>query len=244
MLHNFRSLCFLKFASIKTPLLLCSLAPLREKKILPVLKYPSRCFVILIKMKQLALSSNIMALEQNERIQATVKQERKRLLNFIRQRVNNASDAEDILQDVLSQFTEYLRLGSQIDSITGWLFAVTRNRITDWFRKKKESPFADHTREVEGEEVLLLPELLASREQGADAPLIRKVLYEAIMEAIAELPREQSEVFIAHELEGKSFKEISAETGIGVNTLLSRKRYAVLMLREKLADVYSELLND
>lgn len=185
-----------------------------------------------------------MALEQNERIQATVKQERKRLLNFIRQRVNNASDAEDILQDVLSQFTEYLRLGSQIDSITGWLFAVTRNRITDWFRKKKESPFADHTREVEGEEVLLLPELLASREQGADTPLIRKVLYEAIMEAIAELPREQSEVFIAHELEGKSFKEISAETGIGVNTLLSRKRYAVLMLREKLADVYSELLND
>lgn len=223
---------------------LCFLSDFARKKNLPVLKYPSRCFVILIKMKQLALSSNIMALEQNERIQATVKQERKRLLNFIRQRVNNASDAEDILQDVLSQFTEYLRLGSQIDSITGWLFAVTRNRITDWFRKKKESPFADHTREVEGEEVLLLPELLASREQGADTPLIRKVLYEAIMEAIAELPREQSEVFIAHELEGKSFKEISAETGIGVNTLLSRKRYAVLMLREKLADVYSELLND
>ncbi|RFS25121.1 RNA polymerase sigma factor [Chitinophaga silvatica] len=185
-----------------------------------------------------------MALEQNERIQATVKQERKRLLHFIRQRVNNASDAEDILQDVFYQFTEYLRLGSQIDSITGWLFAVTRNRITDFFRKKRESPFSDHTREIEGEEVLLLPELLASRGQESDTPFFRKVMYESIMEAIAALPPEQSEVFIAHEIEGKSFKEISAETGIGVNTLLSRKRYAVLLLREKLADLYNELLDD
>jgi RNA polymerase sigma factor (sigma-70 family) len=195
-------------------------------------------------MKQLVLTSNIMALEQNERIQATVKQERKRLLNFIRQRVKNSSDAEDILQDVFYQFTEYTRLGSQVDSITGWLFAVTRNKITDWFRKKKESPFANHTKEIEGEEVLLLPELLASKGQETDTPLFRKVMYESIMEAIASLTPEQREVFIAHELEGKSFKEISAETGVGVNTLLSRKRYAVLMLREKLADLYNDLLND
>ncbi|WP_291922882.1 RNA polymerase sigma factor [Chitinophaga sp.] len=195
-------------------------------------------------MKQLVLTNNIMAIEQNERIQATVKQERKRLLHFIRQRVNNASDAEDILQDVFYQFTEYLRLGSQVDSITGWLFAVTRNRITDWFRKKKETPFADYTREIEGEEVLFLPELLSDKSQEADTPMMKKIMSEAIMQAIDELPADQRQVFLQHELEGKSFKEMSEETGIGVNTLLSRKRYAVLFLRERLAELYNELLND
>lgn len=185
-----------------------------------------------------------MAIEQNERIQATVKQERKRLLHFIRQRVNNASDAEDILQDVFYQFTEYLRLGSQVDSITGWLFAVTRNRITDFFRKKKETPFSDHTREIEGEEVLFLPELLADKNMEADNPMIKKIMSEAIMEAIDELPADQRQVFLQHELEGKSFKEMSEETGIGVNTLLSRKRYAILFLRDRLAELYRELLND
>ncbi|WP_245898647.1 RNA polymerase sigma factor [Chitinophaga niastensis] len=195
-------------------------------------------------MKQLVLTNSIMAIEQNERIQATVKQERKRLLHFIRQRVSNASDAEDILQDVFYQFTEYLRLGSQIDSITGWLFAVTRNRITDWFRKKKETPFADYAREIEGEEVLFLPEILSDEALQADTPMVRKIMSETIMEAIDELPAEQRQVFLQHELEGRSFKEMSEETGISVNTLLSRKRYAVLYLRERLADLYSELLNN
>ncbi|RBL94159.1 RNA polymerase sigma factor [Chitinophaga flava] len=185
-----------------------------------------------------------MAQEQNERIQATVKQERKRLLNFIRQRVNNASDAEDILQDVLYQFTEYLRLGSQIDSITGWLFAVTRNRITDWFRKKKETPFTNYVREIEGEEVLFLPELLSDESLQADTPMVRKIMSETIMQAIDELPAEQKQVFLQHELEGKSFKEMSEETGVSVNTLLSRKRYAVLYLRERLAELYRELFDN
>ncbi|MEZ2442125.1 RNA polymerase sigma factor (sigma-70 family) [Chitinophaga sp. W3I9] len=195
-------------------------------------------------MKQLVLTNSIMAIEQNERIQATVKQERKRLLHFIRQRVNNASDAEDILQDVFYQFTEYLRLGSQVDSITGWLFAVTRNKITDWFRKKKETPFSEFTREIEGEEVLFLPELLSDKNMEADTPMAKKIMSEAIMQAIDELPADQRQVFLQHELEGKSFKEMSEETGIGVNTLLSRKRYAVLFLRERLAELYNELLND
>jgi len=209
-----------------------------------IIKYPRCCFVILIKMKQLVLTNSIMAIEQNERIQATVKQERKRLLHFIRQRVNNASDAEDILQDVFYQFTEYLRLGSQVDSITGWLFAVTRNKITDWFRKKKETPFSDYTREIEGEEVLFLPELLSDKNQEADTPMMKKIMSEAIMQAIDELPADQRQVFLQHELEGKSFKEMSEETGIGVNTLLSRKRYAVLFLRERLSELYNEFLND
>ncbi|ASZ15155.1 RNA polymerase sigma factor [Chitinophaga pendula] len=187
-----------------------------------------------------------MVQEQNERIQQTVRQERKRLLHFIRQRVNNVADAEDILQDVFYQFTEYLRLGSHIDSLTGWLFAVTRNKITDWFRKKRESNFSDHTAVVDGEEHLFLTEMLADTgvTGQADAPMLRKVMAEAIMQAVEELPAEQRDVFLQHEVEGKSFKEMSEATGVPVNTLLSRKRYAVLYLRDRLEQLYRELLND
>ena len=174
-----------------------------------------------------------MAAEQNERIQETVRQERKRLLHFIRKRVNNVADAEDILQDVLYQFTEYSRLGSQIDSITAWLFTVTRNKITDWFRKKRETTFSDHTQEVDGEETLFLTELIVDPDASSEAPLTRKIIAEAIMAAIDELPEDQRTVFLQHELEGISFKEMSAKTGVSVNTLLSRKRYAVLFLREE-----------
>jgi RNA polymerase sigma factor (sigma-70 family) len=188
-------------------------------------------------MKELLLNKTplAMAAEQNERIQATVQQERKRLLNFIKKRVNNVADAEDILQDVLYQFTEYSRVGSHIDSITAWLFTVTRNKITDWFRKKRETTFSDHTREYEGEETMFLTEIIADPSAQSDAP---------IMEAIEELPEDQRYVFLQHEIEGKSFKEMSAETGVSVNTLLSRKRYAVLYLRERLAELYQELLNN
>jgi RNA polymerase sigma factor (sigma-70 family) len=197
-------------------------------------------------MKELLLNKTplAMAAEQNERIQATVQQERKRLLNFIKKRVNNVADAEDILQDVLYQFTEYSRVGSHIDSITAWLFTVTRNKITDWFRKKRETTFSDHTREYEGEETMFLTEIIADPSAQSDAPMARKVMAEAIMEAIEELPEDQRYVFLQHEIEGKSFKEMSAETGVSVNTLLSRKRYAVLYLRERLADLYQELLNN
>jgi RNA polymerase sigma factor (sigma-70 family) len=196
-------------------------------------------------MKDLLLTKTPLAMaaaEQNERIQETVRKERQRLLHFIRKRVNNVADAEDILQDVLYQFTEYSRLGSQIDSITAWLFTVTRNKITDWFRKKRETTFSDHTRETsDGEETLFLSELIADQDAKSDAPLSRKIIAEAIMEAVEELPEEQRMAFIQHELEGKSFKEMSAETGVPVNTLLSRKRYAVLHLRNRLAQLYEEL---
>jgi RNA polymerase sigma factor (sigma-70 family) len=197
-------------------------------------------------MKELLLKKTplVMAAEQNERIQETVRQERKRLLHFIRKRVNNVADAEDILQDVFYQFTEYSRVGSQIDSITAWLFTVTRNKITDWFRKKRESTFSEHTREYDGEETLFLSELIADPGARSDAPMTRKVIAEAIMEAVDELPEDQRFVFLQHEIEGKSFKEMSVETGVSVNTLLSRKRYAVLFLRERLAELYKELLKD
>jgi RNA polymerase sigma factor (sigma-70 family) len=197
-------------------------------------------------MKELLLKKTplAMAAEQNERIQETVRQERKRLLHFIRKRVNNVADAEDILQDVFYQFTEYSRVGSQIDSITAWLFTVTRNKITDWFRKKRESTFSEHTREYDGEETLFLSEVIADPGALSDAPMTRKVIAESIMEAVDELPEEQRFVFLQHEIEGKSFKEMSAETGVSVNTLLSRKRYAVLFLRERLAELYKDLLKD
>lgn len=186
-----------------------------------------------------------MASEQNERIKQTVEKERQRLLHFIRKRVDNVADAEDILQDVLFQFTQYLRLGSDINSLTGWLFAVTRNRITDWFRKKKEDSFSDTALpSVEGEGPLYLSDILPDTAAQTDEPLLRKIIAEAIMEATEELPEEQRYVFLQHEVEGRSFKEISAETGISVNTLLSRKRYAVLYLREKLAALYKELMNN
>ncbi len=186
-----------------------------------------------------------MAAEQNERIRQTVEKERQRLLHFIRKRVDNVADAEDILQDVLFQFTQYLRLGSDIDSLTGWLFAVTRNRITDWFRKKREDRFSDLTVSGgEGDGPLYLSDILPDPAAQADTPFLRKMLADAITEATDELPEEQRYVFLQHEVEGRSFKEIAAETGISVNTLLSRKRYAVLYLRERLAQLYKELLND
>ncbi len=186
-----------------------------------------------------------MAAEQNERIQRTVEKERKRLLNFIRTRVDNVADAEDILQDVFVQFTQYLRLGSDIDSLTGWLFAVARNRITDWFRKKKEDRFSDTAlASSEGDGPLYLSDILPDTAAQTDEPMVRKILLEAIMEAVEELPEEQRFVFLQHEVEGRSFKELAAATGVPVNTLLSRKRYAVLALRESLAGIYKDLLND
>ena len=186
-----------------------------------------------------------MAEEQNERIQRTVEKERKRLLNFIRKRVDNVADAEDILQDVFVQFTQYLRVGSDIDSLTGWLFAVARNRITDWFRKKKEDRFSDTAlTSAEGDGPLYLSDILPDAGSQTDEPMLRKVMLETIMEAVDELPEEQRFVFLQHEVEGRSFKELAAATGVPVNTLLSRKRYAVLALRESLASLYKELMND
>lgn len=195
-------------------------------------------------MREVLFIQTAMAADQNERIKETVQKERKRLLNFIRKRVSNQDDAEDILQDVFYQFTQYLRVGTEVDSITGWLFAVTRNRITDWFRKKREDNFSDYQfKSEDGQDTLFLSDILPDNAPGADAPMLRKVMMEAIMEALEELPEEQRYVFLQHEVEGKSFKEIAAATGVTVNTLLSRKRYAVLYLRERLADLYNEFLN-
>ena len=184
-----------------------------------------------------------MGLEQDRRITEVFKQEQSRLRNFIRRRVPDLRDAEDILQDVFYELVEANRLLMPIEHITGWLFRVAHNRITDLFRKKKPESLSDAAISGDAEEDgerLRLEDLLPSSDAGPDALYARNVLLDALELAVAELPEEQRAVFIAHELEGRSFREMAAETGVSVNTLLSRKRYAVLHLRERLQNVYDE----
>jgi RNA polymerase sigma factor (sigma-70 family) len=181
-----------------------------------------------------------MALEQDQRISEVVKRERSRLLNFIRRRVPDPGDAEDILQEVFYRLVEANRLLMPIEHITGWLFRVARNRITDLFRKQEPENFSDIAIVDENGEELQFEDFLPSRDAGPEALYARHMLLEELKQALGELPKEQREVFIAHELEGRSFKALAAATGVSVNTLLSRKRYAVLHLRERLQRVYDE----
>jgi len=178
--------------------------------------------------------------DQDQRISQVVDRERSRLLNFIRRRVPDPLDAEDILQDVFYELVEANRLLMPIDHITGWLFRVARNRIIDLFRKKKPLLFTDTDAANEDDESLRFEDLLPSPDAGPEALYARSVLLAAFELAVDELPPEQREVFVAHEIEGRSFKEIAARTGVGMNTLLSRKRYAVLHLRERLQGIYDD----
>jgi RNA polymerase sigma factor (sigma-70 family) len=188
-----------------------------------------------------AASLKRMAIEQDGRISEVVRREQSRLRDFIRRRVPDPRDAEDVLQDVFYKLVEANRLLMPIEHVTGWLFRVARNRITDLFRKKKPENFSD----VAEEDALLpLEDLLPSPDAGPEALYARNVLLDELALAIDDLPDEQREVFVAHELEGRSFKEIANETGVNVNTLLSRKRYAVLHLRERLQGIYDEFTNE
>ncbi len=180
--------------------------------------------------------------EQDRQIADVIAEERPRLRNFIRRRVPNESDVEDLLQEVFTELVEAHRLLQPIDYVTGWLFRVARNRITDLFRKKKPELFADQALEDEEGELLRVEDLLPSPDAGPEALYLRSVLLDELEQALAELPAEQRAVFVAHELEGRRFKELSVETGVNVNTLLSRKRYAVLQLRERLESIHDEFL--
>jgi len=183
-----------------------------------------------------------MAFEQDERISDVVQREQSRLLNFIRRHVPDPSDAEDILQDVFYRLVEANRLLMPIEHVTGWLFRVARNRITDLFRKKEPENFSDISVADEGDNDLRFEDLLPSPDAGPEALYARRLLLEQLKQALAELPKEQREIFVAHELEGRSFKELAEATGVSLNTLLSRKRYAVLHLRERLRRVYGEFM--
>ena len=181
-----------------------------------------------------------MALEQDQRISDVVIREQSRLRNFIRRRVPDPRDAEDILQDVFCELVEANRLLMPIDHVTGWLFRVARNRIIDSYRKKKPQSFTDTAVVDEDDVQRRLEDLLPSPDGGPEALYARNVLLDELELAIDELPEDQREAFVGHELEGRSFKQMAAESGVSVNTLLSRKRYAVLHLRERLQKVYTE----
>ena len=181
--------------------------------------------------------------ENDSRISDIIAEERSRLRAFIRRRVPDLADAEDIVQDVFYELVEANRLLMPIEHVTSWLFRVARNRIIDLFRKSKPERFSDAAVEGEDGEMLRIEDLLPSPDAGPETLYARNVLIEELEFALQELPDEQREVFVAHELEGRSFKELSAESGISVNTLLSRKRYAVLHLRERLQSIYDEFKN-
>jgi RNA polymerase sigma factor (sigma-70 family) len=184
-----------------------------------------------------------MSVQQNELIRDTVKKERGRLLDFIRKRVSSEEDAEDILQDVFYELIETYRLMKPVEKVASWMFTVARNKITDRYRKKKTLSLENQlgfSSEEEGER-LNFEELLEDYSESADSELIRNIIIEALEEALEDLPAEQRNVFILHEVEDRSFQEISEQTGVSINTLLSRKRYAVLYLRKKLKSVYEEI---
>ena len=184
--------------------------------------------------------------EQDKQITEIISEERSRLRNFIRRRVPDPADVEDILQEVFYELVEANRLLMPIDHVTGWLFRVARNRITDLFRKQRPEAFSDTSVEDEDGEVLRIEDLLPSPDAGPEALYVRRVLLDELEVALDELPNDpygQREVFIAHELEGRSFKELAAESGVNINTLLARKRYAVLHLRERLQSIYDEFTN-
>jgi RNA polymerase sigma factor (sigma-70 family) len=184
-----------------------------------------------------------MALEQDQRITEVVEREQSRLRSFIRRRVPDPGDVEDILQDVFYELVEANRLLVPIDHLTGWLFRVARNRIIDLFRKKKPESFSDAAVVDEEGELLRIEEMLPSPDAGPEALYLRNMLVDELEDALDELPEEQREVFVAHELEGRSFRELAAETGVSINTLLSRKRYAVRHLRKRLGDIYNQFTN-
>ena len=187
-----------------------------------------------------AASLGLMAVEQDKRISDVVKRERSRLLNFIRRHVPDPGDAEDILQDVFYRLVEANRLLMPIEHVTGWLFRVARNRITDVFRKKEPENFSELESENNEKDRSPFEDLLPSPDDGPDAVFARNVLLNELQRALNELPKEQREVFVAHELEGRTFKEMAEQTGVSMNTLLARKRYAVLHLRERLQRMYDE----
>ena len=170
-----------------------------------------------------------MARDEDQRISDVISREQSRLRQFIRRRVPDPRDAEDILQDVFSELVEANRLLMPIEHVTGWLFRVARNRITDLFRRRQPDALDD------------IEELLPSPDAGPEAIYARQLLIEELQVALEELPKEQRDVFVAHELEGRTFKEMAAETGVSINTLLSRKRYAVLHLRERLQQIHDDL---
>jgi RNA polymerase sigma factor (sigma-70 family) len=181
--------------------------------------------------------------EQNRRIAEVIRRERLRLLHFIRKRVDDEGDAEDILQDVFYELTEAYRMMKPIEQVGAWLYRVARNRIIDRFRKQRPAAGSQVPANENEEDAPRIEDLLPSPDAGPDALYARSVLLEELDAALEELPEEQRNVFIAHEMDGRSFKQLAEETGLSINTLLSRKRYAIRHLRRRLQAIYQEFMS-
>jgi RNA polymerase sigma factor (sigma-70 family) len=187
-----------------------------------------------------ALRKQWMMAQQDQQISEAIEREKPRLRNFIRRRVGDRSDVEDIVQEVFYELVEAYRMMKPVEQVTAWLFRVARNRITDLFRSKKREASSEPAVKIDDGEEIQWEDLLPSPEAGPEAAYARSVLLEEMEAALDELPEEQREVFVAHEFLGYSFKELAEQTGVGVNTLLSRKRYAVAHLRERLQSIYDD----
>jgi RNA polymerase sigma factor (sigma-70 family) len=193
-------------------------------------------------MGQVLITAAIQT-EHDQRLADTVIRERARLWNFIRRRVPEEADAEDILQDVFSELIETYHLMKPVEEATAWLYRVARNKIIDAFRKRRRTLSGSEAGLARNEECEHWEDLLPSHDGGPEARYARNVLLDELEAALAELPAEQRQVFLAHELEGRTFQEISEATGVNINTLLARKRYAVRHLRERLQEIRSEFLS-
>lgn len=186
------------------------------------------------------MDSAAQMMEQDRQVAETIARERSRLWKFIRNRMPSQEDAEDILQEVFFELVEAYRLMKPVEKVGAWMLRVARNRITDWFRRKRPASLADAVKGHGGDEAASLEDLLPAPGAGPEARYARAILIDELVEALDELPEEQRAVFWANEVEGRSFAEIAAQTGENINTLLSRKRYAVLRLRRRLQRVYDE----
>jgi RNA polymerase sigma factor (sigma-70 family) len=189
-----------------------------------------------------AISMAWTTIEQDQFLSEAIEKDESRLRKFIRNRVSDSGDAEDILQEVFYELIATYRLMQPVEQVSAWLFRVARNRITDLFRKKKPELLNDAIAFADDGDELTLEDLLPSADAGPEEAYARNVVLDALDEALDELPPEQRDVFVAHELMGESFKEIAEETGVSVNTLLSRKRYAVLHLRRRLQVIYEDFV--
>jgi RNA polymerase sigma factor (sigma-70 family) len=189
-----------------------------------------------------ALADRLTVSAQDREIAATVQRERGRLLAFIRRRIADAAEAEDVLQEALYELVLAYRMMQPVEQAGAWLTRVARNRIIDRFRSNSRERLTGPPATERAEHDEAFEDLLPAADGGAESSVIRELLLEEIEAALEELPHEQREVFVAHELDGLSFKELSARSGLSVNTLLSRKRYAVLHLQQRLRAAWDDWL--
>jgi RNA polymerase sigma factor (sigma-70 family) len=191
------------------------------------------------------MSADVLLELKNKELDTTIHREQGKLLNFINTRMPSAEDAEDVLQDVFFEFVETTREAEPLEKAVAWLYRVARNKITDWYRKRRPERFENKAlHNEEDDEPLFLTDILSSLERSVEDKMLLKIISEELMESLEQLPEKQKEVFVLHEIEGYSLKQIAEQTGAPIKTVISRKHYAVQFLRDELRELYNELLNN